>query len=265
MKDYLDINRNSWNAKVEPHLNSDFYDVKNFIEGQSSLNSIELNLLGDIKGKEILHLQCHFGQDSISLSRLGANVTGIDLSDKAIETAKSLAEKCNTDTQFINSDVYALPNVLDKQFDIVYTSYGVIGWLPDLKRWAEVISHFLKPNGKLIFVEFHPFVWIYDDDFTHLKYDYFNNSPIIETYEETYADKTADITQDYVMWNHPTSDVLNALIENDMEINRFDEFNYSPYPCFKHNEKVAERQYIIPQFGDKIPLVFSVSATKKAE
>ena len=96
MKDYLEINRNSWNAKVEPHLKSDFYFVEEFLHGRTSLNSIELELLGDVKGKEILHLQCHFGQDSISLSRMGAKVTGIDLSDKAIETAKNLAQKCGT-------------------------------------------------------------------------------------------------------------------------------------------------------------------------
>ena len=159
MKNYLEINRKSWNAKVEPHLKSDFYFVDEFLNGKTSLNSIELEILGDVSGKEILHLQCHFGQDSISLSRMGAKVTGIDLSDKAIEAAQDLAQKCGTDTSFLVSDVYELPKILDKKFDIVYTSYGTIGWLPDLEKWAEVISHFLKPGGKFVFVEFHPFVW----------------------------------------------------------------------------------------------------------
>ena len=132
MKNYLEINRKSWNAKVEPHLKSDFYFVDEFLNGRTSLNSIELEILGDVSGKEILHLQCHFGQDSISLSRMGAKVTGIDLSDKSIEAAKDLAQKCGTDTRFLVSDVYALPEVLDQKFDIVYTSYRTIGWLPDL-------------------------------------------------------------------------------------------------------------------------------------
>ena len=105
MENYLDINRNSWNSKVEIHLKSDFYFVNDFIAGRTSLNSIELEILGDIKDKKILHLQCHFGQDSISLSRLGAKVTGIDLSDKAIEAAKDLAKICGTDTEFLVSDV----------------------------------------------------------------------------------------------------------------------------------------------------------------
>lgn len=200
MENYLEINKNSWNAKVDTHLKSDFYFVEEFLQGRTSLNSIELELLGDIKDKTILHLQCHFGQDSISLSRMGAKVTGIDLSDKAIETAKDLARKTGTDTQFICTDLYNLPNVLDQKFDIVFTSYGTIGWLPDLNKWAKIINHFLKPGGKFIMAEFHPVVWMFDDDFEVVKYNYFNEKPIIETYEGTYADKTADIVQDYVMW-----------------------------------------------------------------
>ncbi|WP_297984698.1 bifunctional 2-polyprenyl-6-hydroxyphenol methylase/3-demethylubiquinol 3-O-methyltransferase UbiG [uncultured Chryseobacterium sp.] len=265
MENYLEINRNSWNAKVEPHLKSDFYFVDEFLNGRTSLNSIELNLLGDVFGKEILHLQCHFGQDSISLARMGAKVTGIDLSDKAIEAAKELNEKCGTDAEFLVSDVYELPKNLNQKFDIVYTSYGTIGWLPDLKKWAEVIQHFLKPGGKFVFVEFHPVVWMFDDDFTHLKYNYFNEKPIVETYEGTYADFSAPLSQKYVMWNHPTSEVLNSLIQNKMEILSFDEFDWSPYPCFQHVEKFEEGQWRIPQFGNKVPHVFAITAQKKTD
>lgn len=260
---YLEINRKSWNAKVEPHLKSDFYFVDEFLKSRSSLNSIELDLLGDLRGKKILHLQCHFGQDSISLSRLGAKVTGIDLSDKAIETAKDLATQCGTDTEFIVSDVYELPNVLEGEFDIVYTSYGTIGWLPDLDQWAAVIAHFLKPGGKLVFVEFHPVVWMYDDDFTHIRYSYFNEKPIIETYEGTYADPSAPLVQDYVMWNHATSEVLTSLIAHSLEIKSFLEYNWSPYACFRHNEEFEKGKYRIPQFGSKVPHVFSLVAEKK--
>ncbi|MNU13517.1 bifunctional 3-demethylubiquinone-9 3-methyltransferase/ 2-octaprenyl-6-hydroxy phenol methylase [compost metagenome] len=185
MENYLDINRKSWNAKVEPHLKSDFYFVDEFLKGRTSLNSIELGLLGDIKGKTILHLQCHFGQDSISLSRMGAKVTGIDLSDKAIEAGKDLAKQCNIDTEFICSDVYDLPTILDEKFDIIFTSYSTIGWLPDLKKWAGVIDHFLKPNGQFIMAEFHPVVWMFDDDFKDIAYNYFNEKPIVETSEGT--------------------------------------------------------------------------------
>ena len=263
MENYLDINRNLWNAKVDSHLKSDFYFVKEFLQGRTSLNSIELKLLGDINGKKILHLQCHFGQDSISLSRLGAKVTGIDLSDKAIEAAKNLAKQCGTDTEFIISDVYDLPNVLDQEFDIVYTTYGTIGWLPDLEKWAEVISHFLKPGGQLIFVEFHPVVWMYDNDFASVKYSYFNEETIIETNEGTYADKTADLANVEVSWNHSLSEVLTSLLTKNLVLQKFQEYNWSPYPCFQHIEEIEKGKYQIPQFGNKIPLVYSIIAQQK--
>ena len=191
--DYLEINRKSWNSRVDVHLKSDFYDVKGFLEGESSLNDIELGLLGDIKGKSILHLQCQFGQDTISLGRLGANVTGVDLSDKAIDNAKILAKKANVNATFICCDIYDLPTYLNEQFDIVFTSYGVIGWLPDMGKWAKIISNYLKPNGKFIFVEFHPILWVFDDDFKRIEYNYFNSGAIREIQDGTYTDGEHDL------------------------------------------------------------------------
>ena len=263
MENYLEINRKLWNAKVDSHLKSDFYFVDEFLKGRTSLNAIELDLLGDIKGKNILHLQCHFGQDSISLSRIGAKVTGIDFSDKAIEAANDLAKKCGTDTQFVVSDVYDLPNVLDKKFDIVFTSYGTIGWLPDLQKWAEVIDHFLKPGGKLIFVEFHPFIWMYDKDFTSVKYSYFNDEQIIETNEGTYADRSAALENTEVSWNHPLAEVLTSLLNEKLVLENIQEYNWSPYPCFAHLEEVDKGKYQISPFGNKVPLVYSIVMEKK--
>jgi 2-polyprenyl-3-methyl-5-hydroxy-6-metoxy-1,4-benzoquinol methylase len=160
-KNYLEVNRNSWNNRVEAHLKSEFYDMEGFMKGNSSLNEIELKLLGDVKGKSILHLQCHFGQDSISLSRMGARVTGIDLSDKAIQKAEEIAKATQTDAKFICCDLYNLPKHLDEKFDIVFTSYGTIGWLPDMDKWAKIVSQYLKPGGQFVFVEFHPVAPIY--------------------------------------------------------------------------------------------------------
>ncbi|MFK7786603.1 MAG: class I SAM-dependent methyltransferase, partial [Crocinitomicaceae bacterium] len=165
-EDYLEKNKLSWNRRTEVHVDSEFYDNESFINGRSSLNSIELELLGDLAGKKILHLQCHFGQDTISLSRMGAEVVGIDLSDEAIRTAQKLATKTGQSTKFVCCDVYDLPNHLTEKFDIVFTSYGTIGWLPDLDKWANVVQHFLRPGGEFIFAEFHPVVWMFDDDFT---------------------------------------------------------------------------------------------------
>lgn len=260
---YLEINRQSWNQKTDIHLQSKFYDLDGFMKGQSSLNEIEIALLGDVTGKSILHLQCHFGQDTISLSRLGADVTAIDLSDKAIESARQIAEKTKSNTKFICCDIYDLPNHLEKQFDIVFTSYGVIGWLPDLDKWSKIISKYLKPNGQFIFVEFHPVVWMFDDNFEKIGYNYFNSGAIIETESGTYADKTADITQEYVMWNHSMSEVVNNLIKNGLEIISLDEFDYSPYNCFNKTIEIEPKKYRIEHLENKIPMVYSIKALKK--
>ncbi|ERJ60009.1 class I SAM-dependent methyltransferase [Sphingobacterium paucimobilis] len=261
--DYVAINRQSWNNRTETHLKSDFYNLEGFLQGDSSLNAIELDLLGDIQGKSILHLQCHFGQDSISLSRLGASVTGVDLSDKAIASAREITQQTQTDTTFICCDVYDLPAHLDETFDIVYTSYGVIGWLPDLDKWAKVIARFLKPGGKLVFVEFHPVVWMFDDDFEKIGYRYFNSGAIIESENGTYADKDADISQDYVCWNHGLSEVVNSLLRNGLELKSLDEFDYSPYNCFNKTIEFEPKKYRIAHLDDKIPMVYALVAEKK--
>lgn len=262
-KNYIEVNRQSWNNRTDAHLKSEFYDLPGFMKGKTSLNDIELGLLGDVKGKTILHLQCHFGQDSISLSRLGAEVTGVDLSDKAIESAKQIAKDVNSNANFICCDIYDLPNHLDKQFDVVFTSYGTIGWLPDLDKWAAVVSKFLKPGGKFVFVEFHPLVWMFDDNFEKIGYNYFNSGAIIETESGTYADKSADISNEYVMWNHSFSEVVNSLIKNKLEIISVDEFDYSPYNCFNKTVEVEPRKYRIEHLGNKIPMVYSIVAKKK--
>ncbi|HSD14815.1 MAG TPA: class I SAM-dependent methyltransferase [Flavobacterium sp.] len=262
-KDYLDINKKTWNDKTDVHVTSDFYDMEGFLKGKNTLNEIELSLLGDVSGKKILHLQCHFGQDTLSLARLDAKVTGVDLSDKAIEKAKELNTKLNLDAKFVNCDVYDLPNHLDEKFDIVFTSYGTIGWLPDLDKWAEVVSHFLKPGGTFVFAEFHPVVWMFDYDFKEVSYNYFNVEPIIENESGTYADKNAPIENKTVSWNHPLSEVLNALIDNKLTISTFNEFDYSPYNCFNETEEFEKGKFRIRHLGNKIPITYSLSAIKK--
>lgn len=260
---YIEINRQSWNNRTETHLKSEFYNLEGFLKGETSLNSIELDLLGDVKGKSILHLQCHFGQDSISLSRLGAKVTGVDLSDKAIESARKIALELDADTEFICCDLYDLENHLDQQFDIVFTSYGTITWLPDLNRWGQLIEKFLKPNGRFVFVEFHPVVWMFDDHFDKIGYSYFNTAPIVETENGTYADKNAAITQSYVSWNHSMSEVLSGLLSNSLTLEAMREFDYSPYNCFNETVEFEPKKYRIKHLENKIPMVYSIVAKKK--
>lgn len=261
-QDYLSTNLKSWNDSVDVHVKSDFYFVDAFKKGRTSLNSIELDLLGDVSGKRILHLQCHFGQDTLSLARLGGNVTGVDFSDKAIEAANTLKDELNLNAEFICADVYNLPENLFGQFDIVFTTYGVLGWLPDMKRWANVVSKCLKPGGKLILVEFHPMVWMFDNAFTHIQYSYFNRETIVETENGTYADPTANITKTTVTWNHPLSDVINDLIENGLVVNIFNEYDYAPYNCFQNLEEQSPGKFQLKTMEGKMPLVYSIVATK---
>jgi SAM-dependent methyltransferase len=263
-QNYIDINRESWNNRTEIHVKSAFYDLDGFLKGNSSLNDIELSLLGDVKGKTVLHLQCHFGQDTISLSRLGAKVTGVDLSDIAIDKAKQIAKDTDSNATFICCDIYDLPNHLNEKFDIVFTSYGTIGWIPDLDKWAKIASDFLRPNGQFVFVEFHPVVWMFDDDFEALAYRYFNSGAIVETEIGTYADKNADIKQSYVMWNHSISEVINNLIKHGLEIKSFDEFDYSPYNCFNKTIEFAPKKFRIKHLADKIPMVYAINAARKS-
>lgn len=262
-KEYLKKNRELWNNKVETHVQSSFYDVAGFLEGNTSLNSIELSLLGNVKGKSILHLQCHFGLDTLSLARMGAEVTGVDFAEKAINQARYLAEEASLKGRFICSDIYDLPNHLNEQFDIVFTSYGTIGWLPDIKKWSEVVAKFLKPQGTFVFAEFHPVVWMFDEDFKNIGYDYFNTSPIVETEEGTYADRTAPITHEFISWNHPLGEVLGHLIGSGFKISMFQEFDYSPYNCFKNMIEVAPKQFRIAHLDHKIPMTYALKAIKK--
>ena len=261
--DYIEKNKASWNNKTDYHINSEFYDMDNFLKGKSSLNDIELKLLGDITGKTILHLQCHFGQDSISLARMGAAVTGVDLSDKAISKATGIAKQLDANANFICCNIYDLPKHLDKKFDIVFTSYGTIGWLPDLDQWAAIVSKYLKPGGKFVFVEFHPVIWMYDDDFENVKYNYSKSDPIIETVSGTYADRSAPITTETVNWNHGISEVVNSLIKHGLEINILNEYDYSPYNCFNKTEEFEPGKFRIKHFGNMIPMVYAICATKK--
>lgn len=263
-KNYVEINRESWNKKVDFHVASSFYDVAGFKAGKTSLNQIELDLLGDINGKSVLHLQCHFGQDSISLGRMGADVTGVDLSDKAIATAQSLADELNQNTRFICCDIYDLPKHLTQKFDIVFTSYGTIGWLPNLDKWANIIASFLKPGGQFVFAEFHPVVWMFDDNFNTIQYKYSSPEPIVETYQGTYADKNADLEAQYVMWNHGIADVLSSLLKHKIEITAFQEFDYSPYNCFNQTVEFEPGLFRIKHLDDKIPMVYALSGRRKA-
>ncbi len=260
---YLEVNKNAWNQKTEIHIGSDFYDMPSFISGKNVLPDLDIEMLGNINGKDILHLQCHFGQDTISMSRMGANVTGVDLSDKAIETARKLATQCYTNTKFVCCDVYSAPQNISQQFDVVYTSYGTIGWLPDIQAWAKVVAHFLKPGAEFIFADFHPVIWMFDNDLKEVTYSYFNKETIVEEIQGTYADKNADITTKTISWNHGLSEVMQALINEGLEIVHFKEFDYSPYNCFSDMEEFEPGKFRFAKYSNKLPVMYALKAIKK--
>lgn len=255
-------NKEAWNNKTPFHLKSEMYDVEGFKQGRTSLQFIEIEELGDVKGKSMLHLQCHFGLDSLSWARKGAKVTGVDFSEEAIKAAKRLNEELKLQANFIESNIYDLKDKLNEKYDIVFTSYGVIGWLPELKEWAKIISHFLKPGGIFYIVEFHTMLWMFDDEFKKFKYSYFNKALIEENISGTYADTEAPLNQKEYGWNHPLSDVINSLIENKLRIKFVHEFPFSVYNVLRNTVHGKDGYWRIRGMEDIIPMMFSIKAKK---
>lgn len=263
MENYIQANKDSWNKQTAVHIVSEFYDMPSFLEGKSSLKEIELALLGNVDGKRILHLQCHFGQDTFSLARMGANCTGVDLSDAAIKKAKEINKDLKLDVNFICCDLYELPQFLEGEFDMVFTTYGTIGWLPDLNKWAKLIGKYLKTGGKFVMADFHPVVWMFNEEMSQITYSYFNENPIVETLTGTYADRGSDIVQKTISWNHSLGELFSALLQNDLNLLDFQEYNYSPYSCFLNMYEVENGKYKFSKLEKDIPIVYSILAEKK--
>ncbi len=275
---YFESNRKIWNQRTAVHKDSVFYDLASFKKGRNSLAAIELGEIGDVGGKSLLHLQCHFGMDTMSLSRMGARSTGIDLSDEAIRLAGGINEELKLDAEFVCCNVYdllsenpvrpedpGLQKVRETRFDMVFTSYGVIGWLPDLVLWGKLIQERLKPGGFFYIAEFHPVVWMFDEEFTYIKYPYDNRELIVTENEGTYTDRQADIRGKEYSWNHSISELLNALIGAGLQIEFFNEHMFSPYPCFRNVVEAGPDKWHIKGLEGKIPMVFSLKATKPAD
>ena len=263
MEQYFEANRQCWNLRTEVHKTSDFYDVEGWKQGRTSLTGIELREVGPVAGKKLLHLQCHFGQDTLSWARMGARVTGCDLSDKAIALARQLTRECNLKGRFVCCNVYDLPQHLKGKFDVVFTSFGVVGWLPDLDRWAAVIARFLKKGGIFYLAEFHPVVWMLDEGMEFIKYAYHNAGVIQTDQVGTYADRYAGIEYTEYGWNHSLSEVINSLLRHGLQLEFLNEYPYSPFDCFDKTVKGADGNYRIQGLEDKIPMVYTLKAVKR--
>ena len=265
MDTYFAQNRELWNESTPIHVRSPFYDVGGFKAGRTSLKSVELAEVGDVEGKRLLHLQCHFGMDTLSWARLGATVTGVDFSDAAIAQAKALSAELGIPADFICGNIYDLPGLLKGKFDIVFTSYGVLCWLPDLPRWAGIIAHHLKPGGFFYIVEGHPFTHVFDNsrNATELKVadSYFHKSePTRWEPEGDYAEPDAVVTHPSYEWTHSIGDVLNALIGASLRIDFLHEFPVSCYKWAPFAKPDGNGWWRVE--GDRVPLLFSVKATK---
>ncbi len=261
-QDYFNVNASTWNKKVAIHAKSEMYNMEEFKLGKSSLNRYELDALGDVNNKSLLHLQCHFGQDTLSLARMGANCTGVDISEKGIELAQNLNKSLQQDAKFVCCNVLDTSKYIDKTFDIVYTSYGVIGWLPNLKPWAKMIAERLKPGGVFYMVEFHPIVWMFDytSDDINMRYGYHQNEVIHEEYKGTYADETSEIISKEYTWNHGLGEVVTALIEAGLTIEYLHEHNESPYDVLPDLQATSTGHYTTKH--QLYPLIFELKAYK---
>lgn len=263
MTDYLNVNKKWWNNVTPIHLRSKLYNLRGFKKGKSSLVSIEQEEIGKVRGKSLLHLMCHFGMDTLSWARKGAVATGVDFSDKSIKVAKKLSKEVKIPATFICSDVYELPKVLDKKFDIVFTSYGVLCWLPDIKKWAKIINHFLKTGGIFYIAEIHPFTNILSHDFK-ISYEYFDKKPYIDDSPGTYADWKAKIKGLTYGWGYTISDVINTLIEEGFKIEYVHELPFTVYDQFPgFMQQNRKGQYVFKDKKIQIPLLFSLKTIKQ--
>jgi len=261
-KDYFEVNKATWNEKVKVHSESKMYDLEDFKRGKSSLMNYELDALGDVKGKSLLHLQCHFGQDTLSWSRLGAKCVGVDISNEGIKLAQQLNEELGLDAEFVCCNVLDTSKYVKEKFDIVFTSYGVIGWLPDLIPWAKMIAKRLKNGGTFYIVEFHPIVWMFDYTAGQpiMKYGYMQDEVIYEEYEGTYANQSSKMVSKEYGWNHGLGEVVSALTEAGLHIDYLKEHDESPYNVLPDLIETKSGNYATK---DRLyPLIFEIKATK---
>ncbi len=263
MDERLKVNLDAWNQMAGIHAASREYRLAEFKAGENVLKPIELREVGDVRGKSLLHLQCHFGLDTMSWARLGANVTGVDFSDKAITLARSICAELKIPARFLHSNIYDAPDVLHEQFDIVFTSYGALCWLPDIKRWAEIAAHFVKPSGFFFIAEFHPLTQMSpnDEGTTKLEYEisYFHTSMREHPPGPDYSDHSKIVSETHE-WMYRLGDVVSALAAAGLRIEYLHEFAECVYPHFPFMKQADDGMWHIE--GDPIPTIFSIKATK---
>lgn len=266
MDHYFSSNQNLWNAWTPVNAASEMYEMEAFKAGKSSLHEPDLAEMGSVEGKTLLHLQCHFGQDTLSWARLGAQVTGMDFSPEAIRLARSLAQELKLPARFIECNLYDLPRHLSgEQFDIVYTSYGVLYWLPDLVRWAQIAAGYVKPGGFLYVADFHPFAMVFSDQASEpvVEVDYFDKNVQTWPVQGSYANPAADLPpMTEYGWAHPLGEVVSSLIAAGLRLDYLHEWDFSGYQMLPFLVRGEDGFWRMPPGKPRIPLMYSLKAVK---
>jgi len=264
-EEWFSTNQAYWDERAPLHTTSDFYDLPRFKAGATSLRPFEIAEMGDVSGRRLVHLQCHFGQDTLSWARLGARVTGLDFAPSAVAAARALAADIGaSDARFVESNVYDAPATLGERYDIVYTGLGVLGWLPDLEAWARVVADLLEPGGVFYIAEFHPFPNVLDDETgTTVTHDYFPAEPT--TYDEpgSYADwSTATVHNRATLWRHGLGTIVSALCAAGLRIEFLHEHDVTYFGRFYNLVRHDDGTFHRPEGLPRLPMMFSLRATK---
>ena len=265
-------NNELWDEWTRVHETSAFYDLDGFRRGGIRLRASELDEIGPVAGVDVLHLQCHFGLDTLSFARLGANVTGADFSAAAIDLAgRVAAEIGHPEARFVRSNIYDLPNVLDGQFDLVYTSRGVLGWLPDIRGWARVAAHFVRPGGRFYISEIHPVAQAFENEGVapgelRLTYPYWEHrEPLTFDVHGSYADRKADVSvRREHGWDHGLGEIVTALVDAGLQIRSLREYPFCDWQL-DFTVEAPDGTWRLPgDFDGRLPLSFSILAEKRS-
>ncbi len=268
--EFMETNRANWDSRAAIHYGSDIYGIQRFLDDPNFVGevaSFDAERMPPLTGKKLLHLQCHIGTDTIGLARHGAEVTGVDISPKSIELARQLSEESGTPARFLVSEMYDAPSVLGEPFDVVYTGVGAICWLPDIAEWGRVVGSFLEPGGIFYMREAHPIVWTIDDerddDEIVIKWPYFEiDKPTYWEEETTYAGEGVLTSKGSYEWNHGVAEVLQALIDAGLRIDRVEDYDSLEWESGPINQLGEDGRFRLKEGRERLPLMWSILATK---
>ena len=268
MNEYIETNRRHWDEVVPFHVASDFYDVASFKAGRSTLKPVERDELGDVRAKTLLHLQCHFGMDTLSWAREGAIVTGVDFAPQAISKARNLTAELGIEARFVESNIYDLRDVLRGEFDIVFASYGVLCWLRDFPAWARIAASYVRPGGTFYLIDDHPVAGALDDSpaatALTLRYPYFaSKTPLqFEEQEGSYATDAKLTNQRTVEFAHNLGEIVTSLIDAGLQIELLHEFPFAAWRRLPDMQKRDDGYWRLPAAETQFPFLFSIKARK---